>query len=119
MPQIKIPNKITILDQAYEVEVVNNLCRESNNVGRIQYMPGKYLLQEPQAEGFGRESFENYFFHEVTHGILDKMGRNDLNNDEKFVDMLGSFFRQIVKQLIETKTDILEPSDISEPCQQG
>jgi hypothetical protein len=34
------------------------------------------------------------FCHELVHCILDKMGEEELNDDERFVDLFGSLLHQ-------------------------
>lgn len=36
-------------------------------------------------------SMQNTFYHELTHSILDTMGRSDLSADEVFVSSFSSF----------------------------
>lgn len=35
--------------------------------------------------------------HEVSHNIMILMGEPDLNNNEKFIDLMGGFIAQFVK----------------------
>ena len=39
------------------------------------------------------------FCHELTHCILSTMGETALNENEKFVDLFGSFLHQVLKTI--------------------
>ena len=43
--------------------------------------------------------FENYI-HEVTHVMLEKLGYDDINDDEKFVGGFSNLLVQVLKQLL-------------------
>lgn len=49
----------------------------------------------------GYEAADDYktlsYYHEITHAILRAMGRDDLNDDESFVETFSNFLHQIMK----------------------
>lgn len=46
------------------------------------------------------ESKDSTFCHEIVHAILGEMG-HELNDNEKFVQTISTFFNQVIHQLIE------------------
>jgi predicted SprT family Zn-dependent metalloprotease len=57
-------------------------------------------LQAPNKQNGMTNSFlVQVFWHEVVHAILDNIGKEDLSNDEQFVDQVG----QLVHQVLKTK----------------
>lgn len=45
-------------------------------------------------EGLDQQRAEQVFFHELTHAILYSMAEYKLNDNEKFVDLMGSLIHQ-------------------------
>ena len=52
-----------------------------------------HICDEPKA----RSTVEHTFFHELAHHVLWSMGRDDLSDDEPFVDMVGGLLHQAFK----------------------
>lgn len=92
---MKIPVRIKVGGQTIEVRKVERLDR--NYLGECRIAEGVIEI----AEKFNRntpvsETCQiNSFFHEATHAILNTMGEDDLNNNEKFVCTLSSFLTEI------------------------
>ena len=63
--------------------------------GQASYRTSRILLQ-PSSETWPRSAtdIEHTFCHELTHHILNKMFRDDLNGDEKFVDVFAGLLHQ-------------------------
>ena len=53
------------------------------------------------ADKFKGESKLNTLYHEMTHAILDTMGRDDLSADEVFVSSFASFLTEALTTLNE------------------
>ena len=45
-------------------------------------------------DGLGDDKTQQIFCHELVHAILSNMAEDDLNNNEKFVDVFGSLLQQ-------------------------
>ena len=45
-------------------------------------------------DGLGDDKTQQIFCHELVHAILSNMAEDDLNNNEKFVDVFGSLLHQ-------------------------
>ena len=51
-------------------------------------------------------SKQNTFYHELTHTILDTMGRDDLSKDEIFVSSFSSFLLEALRSFkLENNSD--------------
>ena len=44
-----------------------------------------------------RDITEATFYHELVHAMLEMIGRDDLNQDEQFVDNMGNLLHQFDK----------------------
>jgi hypothetical protein len=67
-------------------------------VGKFIFPEGKiYLANEYNGYVCSRDYMETSFFHELTHGILDYMGKHELSNDEEFVEGFANMLHQYMK----------------------
>ena len=92
---ILIPKEYTVGGQVLNVSLVDSLdgklgicCLGSGFVKIANHFDGK-----EQSE----TSKQNTFYHELTHTILDTMGRSDLSGDEVFVNSFSSFLLEALK----------------------
>jgi predicted SprT family Zn-dependent metalloprotease len=58
-----------------------------------------YVATSFQGKAIAEEVIEHTFFHEVSHFMMYLMNRQDLNQDEAFVDVLGGLMAQFVKTM--------------------
>lgn len=92
---MKIPARIKVGGQTIEIRKVERLDR--NYLGECRLAEGvieiaeKYNRNTPVSE----TCQINSFFHEATHAILNTMGENDLNDNEKFVSTFSSFLTEM------------------------
>ena len=87
MTQATLPTKLKVGDKWYSVEVVEAM-REKGLMGRVYYPEQKIkigLISNRTGTKFKLERVQDTFWHEVVHAILQDMGRDALNSDEKFV----------------------------------
>ena len=87
MTQATLPKKLKVGDKWYSVEVVEAM-REKGLMGQVYYPEQKIkigLTSTRTGTKFKMEHVQDTFWHEVVHAILEDMGRNALNRDEKFV----------------------------------
>jgi predicted SprT family Zn-dependent metalloprotease len=66
-------------------------------IGICQHHTGEIKLQPPSTYPMANDLVDATFFHEMTHAILYAMGREDLNQDENFVDVFSGLFHQALK----------------------
>lgn len=92
---VVIPKEYTVGGQVQKVSLVDSL---DGKLGTCCLGAGfvKIALNfngEKQSE----TSMQNTFYHELTHSILDTMGRSDLSADEVFVNSFSSFLLEALK----------------------
>ncbi len=63
---------------------------DGNHFGQIDYMKGKIYLNKNLSDDVKQETL----CHEITHALLVYIGRQDLSNDEPFVQALGNAIHQ-------------------------
>ena len=92
---IIIPDEYTVGGQIMKIEYVDTLdgklgvcCTGAGFIKIAHTFNG-----EKQSE----TSKQNTFYHELTHTILDTMGRGDLSGDEVFVNSFSSFLLEALK----------------------
>lgn len=89
-----IPSTFNCGGQPYEVRRVER-C-DNNSVGEACYCGGYVEIADlfdknvRQSDG----SKINTFFHELTHIILDNMGKKELSRDEEFVCTFAGFLTE-------------------------
>jgi hypothetical protein len=89
MAKIKamFPRRMRVGKKMYSVEVVEAMI-EKNCVGRTLYAERNIkIAAKHNATGrfLAGAEIRDTFWHEVTHAILEDMGRHTLNRDERFV----------------------------------
>ena len=96
---MKIPTKIRVGKKQYSVEIVEAMLRK-RDMGRVHY--GTQLIELGRTSNTTGKRYSNTqvldtFWHEVTHAILEEMGRHSLNADEKFVTEFANRLTQVIK----------------------
>ena len=96
---MKIPTKIRVGRKHYSVEVIEAMLRK-REMGRVHY--GTQLIELGRTSNTTGKRYSNTqvldtFWHEVTHAILEEMGRHNLNADEKFVTEFANRLTQVIK----------------------
>ena len=92
---INVPDEVTVGGQLLEVKQVDSLDGKLGTccVGAGFIKIAHTFNGEIQSES----SKQNTFYHELTHAILDAMGRDDLSGDEVFVSSFSSFLLEALK----------------------
>ena len=106
----EIPSQYNVGGTTIEVKMVER-C-DNNCVGMSFTCSGKieiadkYNKDNKQSES----SKKNTFYHEMLHTILDTMGEDELNHNEKFVSCLSSFLTEAMANavFIEDKKQPIE-----------
>jgi len=95
---MKIPKEFKLMGQTINVEYKNKLIQETDCIGQASYRENKIFLQK-QVEGITRkkEMIEQTFLHELLHFILDRMGENELRDNEKFINMFSGLLHQYIE----------------------
>lgn len=92
---MKIPKQISILDQTYKIHFKDDFSHVSNYLGKIIYDENVIYLQTPDRFNT-KNKIQSVFWHEVVHGVLAALNRDDLNNDEAFVDLVAACVNQVI-----------------------
>lgn len=97
---MRIPKKIRIGGQS--IEVTQPTTIEDGNLGECRLANGLIKIAETY-NGIKQSpsSKENTYWHEVTHCILDTMGRSDLSKDETFVCSFAGFLTECYHSMEE------------------
>lgn len=103
MKRFNIPATLHIGGQQIDVKEVD---RCNNNVlGRCILAAGVIEIARTfNSDGdisVSESSKQNTFVHEVLHAILDTMGENELNNNEKFVCGCAGYLTEAIQQIVE------------------
>ena len=95
--KVKIPSKITLGGQ--EVEIRNVERCDNNAVGECHLLEGYIEIADifNKDQKQSESSKVNTFYHELTHCILQTMGEDELNNNEKFVRCLAGFLTEAMR----------------------
>lgn len=94
-----IPSSFRILGQQIKVLYKRTLYKTHNAVGL--WIPNKnaiHLQQSVKGYEISKDNIEQIFMHELTHLILDKIGRNDLSQDETLVESFGGILHQFIEE---------------------
>ena len=96
---MKIPTTIRVGKHKYSIEVVEAMLRKRDRA-RVYYGPRKIELGRTSnvtGKRFSDTQVTDSFWHEVTHAILEDMGRHTLNADEKFVTEFANRLTRAIK----------------------
>lgn len=86
----KIPSKMRIGGHDLDIKIVDR-C-EDYICGNCCLATGMLNIGQKVKAGDQSESSQvNTFYHELTHLVLDTMGRSDLSSDETFVCSFAGF----------------------------
>lgn len=103
---MKFPKQFQLFGKTIDIIEDKNLYQNTNDetgegsLGECDYNKGIIRIQ-PNTEGIIRkdDQLEHTLWHEITHSILFSIGREKLNKNEQFVDLLSSALHQVIKTL--------------------
>lgn len=88
--EFNIPKKFTLGGVEYEV-VIQNTVGDNCDFGQWDSV-GKIKIAEMVGPDKVTQSRQRQtFWHELTHAVLGQMRKDDLNDDESFVNTFSSF----------------------------
>ena len=98
--KFKIPKKFKVGSVDYEVRLVEH-C--GNNDDFRFWRPQGIIEIANQAGGYevSESKKRQVFLHELTHAILFAMSKEDLNDDESFVNTFSSFLAEAINTMEE------------------
>ncbi len=86
-------NKVKIMATDYKIEEVEQIDKNRRILGEIDYINQTIKLEK----GLSDELKKEVLIHEILHGILEKLGFDDLNNDEQKVQSIASTLYLVLK----------------------
>jgi hypothetical protein len=97
--KMPIPKTIRVGKRRYSIEIVEALLQRSV-MGSIDH--DKQLIQIGRRSNYSGRAYTkammtDTFWHELVHAILNDMGENALNKDEKFVTGFANRLTQAIQ----------------------
>lgn len=87
-------NKLKILATEYDIEEVEQIDKYQRLLGQIEYTEQKIKIDKSLSEDMKRETL----MHEILHGILEKLGYDNINEDEQKVHSIASTMYLVLKE---------------------
>lgn len=87
MKDLTLPRKIKVGNNWYSVDIAESM-KERLYMGEVHYAKRTITLARKSYRGIPLKlsALHETFWHELTHAILESMGRIDLDGDESFVE---------------------------------
>lgn len=86
--------KVKILATEYRVEEVEQIDKYQRLLGQIEYTEQVIKIDKNISEDMKKETL----IHEIIHGILEKLGYEELNEDEQKVHSIASTMYLVLKE---------------------
>ena len=86
--------KIKLMATTYDVEEVEQIDKYQRLLGQIAYTDQIIKIDKNISEDMKKE----VLIHEIFHGVLEKLGYNDLNEDEQKVQSIASTLYLVLKE---------------------
>ena len=98
--KFNIPKKFKVGSIDYTVNMVEH-CGINDDFGR--WYPFGFIEIANQSGGYqvSESRKKQIFLHELTHAILGQMGKEELNDDESFVNTFSSFLSEAINTMEE------------------
>ena len=87
-------NKIKIMATDYFIEEVEQIDKYQRLLGQIEYTEQKIKIDKNISEDMKKETL----IHEILHGILEKLGYTEFNEDEQKVHSIASTMYLVLKE---------------------
>lgn len=85
---------VKILATEYRVEEVEQIDKYQRLLGQIEYTEQVIKIDKNISEDMKKETL----IHEIIHGILEKLGYEELNEDEQKVHSIASTMYLVLKE---------------------
>lgn len=86
--------KLKILATEYKVEEVEQIDKYQRLLGQIEYTEQTIKIDKNISEDMKKETL----IHEILHGILEKLGYEELNEDEQKVHSIAATMYLVLKE---------------------
>lgn len=95
MAQIVIPTYFELFNRTYSVNEMSDKVKSSGDQhGYCDYDKAEI---EIYLDDDNREFCDHVWFHELTHAILNSIGKHDLSSNEELVDQIGAALHHVFK----------------------
>ena len=98
--ELKIPKKFKVGGVDYEVQFVEH-CGTNDDFGLWEPQGIIEIANQSGGYDISDSKKKQTFFHELTHAILFAMRKDDLNDDESFVNTFSSFLNEAISTMEE------------------
>lgn len=88
---------INICGVPHTIKLVEDGFCDNSLLGQISFKDAEILINSASVEAVQKE----ILCHEIMHGILNHIGRQDLSNDETFIQALGNAVYQSFEPIID------------------
>lgn len=86
--------EIKILGTVYKIEELEQINKFEMILGEIDYISQVIKIDKSLNEDLKKE----VLIHEILHGILDKLGYDEINEDEQKVQSIASTLYSVLKE---------------------
>lgn len=89
------------------MELNTEFCENLNGKYAECCLAAGYIKITKNFQGLSQSesSMNNSYIHEVTHAILDTMGKSELSGDEVFVSSFAGYLTEFVYQLLDAQKE--------------
>ena len=101
--RVVIPKSFELGANKWMVKFILDLMHDGDACNGLT-LPEDLLIQLDKREWVDNDQLTHVFMHELVHAILGTMGRDDLYEDEAFVDL----FAHLLCQAFKTSKGILK-----------
>lgn len=91
---MNIPERFKLAGLTVEIKNDESLVKDKGYIGEARYHEQSILLDKQAAPC---DSVEQAYHHELVHWILYVMNKDELRNNEEFVDVFGHLLYQAIK----------------------
>ena len=96
--EFNIPKKLKVGSVDYEVKQVEH-CGTNDDFGLWMSQGIIEIANQSGGYDISESKKKQTFFHELTHAILFAMRKDDLNEDESFVNTFSSFLAEAISTM--------------------
>lgn len=91
----RIPKSFQLFGHTIEVSLEDEYIVHREQLCRGLWCPEQNKIRLANAKDQADSILHQTLWHEMVHAVLDRLGEDELSNNEKLVDLLGQAFYQI------------------------
>lgn len=92
---MKIPKSFKLFGSTIIVKFDNDKCADDSSYAFARYKANQIFLADfVNGNKINYNEIEASYYHEMFHFILNRLGYDDLNDDEKFVKQISKALQQ-------------------------